>query len=54
MRTFTPSTLQDIKKMFASEHVTVVDSLFETEYFDAKTGSRMSKSRALKILAGEY
>jgi hypothetical protein len=48
------STMKDIKKMFAKEHVTVIGSLFGMEYIDNKTGKRMSKRRALKILAGDY
>lgn len=46
--------MKDIKKMFASEHVKVIGSLFGTEYYDRHTGKKMSKRRALKILNGEY
>lgn len=48
------STLKDIKKMFAKEHVQVVDSIFGTEYYDKHTGKKMSKRKAMKILNGEY
>lgn len=48
------SSLKDIKKMFAQEHVTVVSSLFGTKYYDAHTGKRIKRERALKILEGEY
>ena len=48
------STMKDIKKMFACEHVSVVESLFGNEYFDKHTGKKMSKRRALKILDGDY
>ena len=48
------STMKEIKKMFASEHVRVLSSLFGTEYYDRHTGKKMSKARALKILEGDY
>lgn len=54
MRTYRPSSLQDVKKMFASEHVHVVHSIFGDEYYDAKTKQPMPKRKALQILAGEY
>lgn len=54
MKTYTPSTLADIKKMFAGEHVMVIGSLFGTKYIDKHTGKPMSKTKALKILAGDY
>ncbi|MDQ7044736.1 MAG: hypothetical protein Q9M40_07015 [Sulfurimonas sp.] len=48
------SSIKEIKKMFASEHVRVLGSLFGTEYYDRHTGLQMSKAKALKILAGNY
>lgn len=54
MKTIIPSSLRDIKKMFAREHVTEVYSLFGVEYFEKKTGRKMSEFEALKILAGDY
>jgi len=48
------STLKDIKKMFASEHVKVVGSLFGTEYRNPKSGKKMSKAKALRFLSGDY
>lgn len=54
MKTYVASTIKDIKKMFASEHVKVICSLFGTEYIDVHTGKKMSKHKALKILNGEY
>lgn len=48
------STMRDIKKMFAGEHVRVLESIFGTKYIDAKTGKAISKRKALKILAGDY
>ncbi len=49
------SSLQEIKAMFASEHVTVVvGGLLETQYFYARTKKPMSKRKALEILAGNY
>jgi hypothetical protein len=54
MKTIIPSSMKDIKKMFAYEHVRVVGSLFGTEYYDPKTGKKMSKYRALRFLSGDY
>lgn len=54
MKNITQSTLKDIKRMFASEHVKVIGSLFGTQYIDAHTGKPMSKRKALRILAGDY
>ena len=48
------TTIKDIKKMFAKEHATVVSSLFGTKYYDRHTGKKMSKKKALEILAGNY
>ena len=46
--------MKELKKMFASEHVRVLGSLFGTEYYDRHTGEKMSKRKAMKILAGNY
>ncbi|MCX6076028.1 MAG: hypothetical protein NTW78_03985 [Campylobacterales bacterium] len=48
------STMREIKKMFACEHVKVVDGLLHVEYYDAHTGKRMSKAKAMRILDGDY
>lgn len=56
MQHITPysSTLRDIKKMFAGEHVKVVTDIFGTRYINVKTKKEMPEHRALKILAGDY
>jgi hypothetical protein len=54
VKTYRPSTLKDIKKMFASEHVAVNNTVFGTEYIDKRTGKKMQKSKAIKILNGDY
>jgi len=54
MKTIIPSSIKDIKKMFAKEHVRVEGSLFGTKYYDSKSGKEMSKAKALKFLNGEY
>ena len=54
MKTIIPSSIKDIKKMFAKEHVVVIASLFGTEYRSPKSGKKMSKYRAMKFLSGEY
>jgi len=54
MRSIIPSSIRDIKKMFAKEHVTVIGSLFGTKYIDPKTGKEMNKYMAQKYLRGEY
>ena len=54
MKTIIPSSMQDIKKMFAKEHVRVLGSLFGTEYYDPKSGKKMSKAKAMRFLNGEY
>lgn len=48
------STLRDIKKMFASEHVLVVNDIFGVKYINKKTKKEMLPHEAQKILAGEY
>jgi len=48
------STMRDIKKMFAEEHVTVTRSLFGTTYHNPTTGEEIDEQRALKILEGDY
>jgi len=48
------SSMKDIKKMFASEHVRVLGSLFGTEYYDRYTGKKMSKEKAMRFLNGDY
>jgi len=48
------STLKDIKKMFAGEHVLVKADIFGTKYIDAHTKKEMPAYKALKILAGDY
>ena len=54
MKTIIPSSMKDIKKMFAHEHVRVLSSLFGTEYYDVHTGKQMSKYKAMKFLSGDY
>ena len=54
MKRIIPSSLKDIKKMFAKEHVKVIGSLFGTKYINPKTGNEMSKYMAQKYLSGEY
>lgn len=54
MKTIIPSSMKDIKKMFAKEHVTIIGTLFGTHYIDKKTQKPMSKRKALKILSGDY
>ena len=54
MKTIIPSSMRDIKKMFAKEHVVVYSDLFGTVYIDKKTGQNMSKARALRFLSGDY
>jgi hypothetical protein len=48
------TTLKDIKKMFAGEHVLVVADIFGTKYINKKTKKQMPEHKALKILAGDY
>lgn len=48
------TTLRDIKKMFAGEHVIIKADIFGTKYISKKTKKEMSPHRALKILAGDY
>lgn len=48
------SSLRDIKKMFASEHVFTFGSIYGTKYIDIKTKKELPKHIALKILAGDY
>ena len=40
--------------MFASEHVAVNNTVFGTEYINKRTGKKMQKTKALKILNGDY
>jgi len=54
MKTIIPSSMKDIKKMFAKEHVKVESSLFGTKYYDPRSGKQMSKAKALRFLSGEY
>lgn len=54
MKTIIPSSIKEIKKMFASEHVKVVGSLFGTEYYKPKTGEKISKAEAMRFLSGNY
>jgi len=54
MKRIIPSSMKDIKKMFAHEHVKVFGSLFGTEYYHPKTGEKLSKAKALRFLSGEY
>ena len=54
MKSIIPSSMKDIKKMFAKEHVTVIGSLFGTKYINPKTGNEMSKCVAQRYLSGEY
>jgi len=54
MKTIIPSSVKDIKKMFASEHVKVVGSLFGTKYYNPKSGKKISKTKAMQFLSGEY
>jgi len=49
-----PSTMREIKKMFAREHVVIVETLFGTLYEHPKTHESISESKALRILAGDY
>lgn len=47
--------MQDIKKMFAKEeHVRVESTIFGTYYYDKKSGKKISKPKALRLLAGYY
>jgi len=54
MKKLVISSMKDIKKMFAREHVTVIGTLFGTKYINPKTGNEMSKYLAQKYLNGEY
>jgi len=54
MKTIIPSSMKEIKKMFACEHVYVYCDLFCTKYINVKTGKEMSKAKALKFLSGDY
>jgi len=54
MKNIIPSSIRDIKKMFAKEHVKVISSLFGTKYINPKTGNEMSRYLAQKYLSGEY
>ena len=54
MKRIIPSSMKDIKKIFAHGHVKVVGSLFGTEYYDLKSGKKMSKAKAMRFLSGEY
>jgi hypothetical protein len=49
-----PSTLREIKKMFACEHVVIVENIFGVHYEHPKTHKSISKSKALRILSGDY
>lgn len=48
------TTLKEIKKMFASEHVKIVMDLFGVKYYDKHTKKEISEYQALKILRGDY
>jgi len=54
MKNIIPSSIRDIKKMFAQEHVKIVKSLFGIKYINPKTGNEMSEYMAQKYLSGEY
>ena len=48
------SSIRDIKKMFATEHVIKVVTLFGVLYYNAHTKEEMSEQQALKYLQGDY
>lgn len=48
------TTIKDIKKLFAKEHITTIGTISGTRYIDAHTGRPLSRREATKIMNGEY